>query len=77
MANYNDVECFMYYMYNRWCLDESIALFGERLGEHIFKKFVNEREYSHNQTMSWYGELDKTCRDKLYARAKEIYSNNN
>ena len=76
MANYNDVECFMYYMYNRWCLDESVSLFGERLGNHIFDKWVH-KSATHDQTMSWYGDLDKTCRDKLYARAKEIYSNNN
>ena len=74
MANYNDVELFMYYMYNVWCLDESIALFGERLGNHIFKKFVDKREYSHDQTMSWYSDLDKECRDKIYNRAKEYYS---
>ena len=77
MAKYNDVECFMYYMYNRWCLEESVSLFGELLGNHIFNKWTGKCEYSHDQTMSWYGDLDKTCRDMVYARAKEIYGNNN
>lgn len=73
MAKYNEVECFMYYMYNRWNLNESKKLFGNDLGTHIFNKWTGKREYSHDQTMSWYGDLDKKCRDKLLERAKEIY----
>ena len=68
----NYVECFMYYMYNRWCLDESVLLFGENLGNHIYGKWIHKAN-THDQTMSWYGELDKSCRDKIYDRAIEIY----
>lgn len=74
MAKYNEVECFMYYMYNKWDIYESIRLFGEDLGHHIFFKFTQKSEYSHDQTMSWYGDLDKKCRDKIYNRAIELYS---
>jgi hypothetical protein len=73
MAKYNEVECFMYYMYNRWNLNESKKLFGESLGDHIYTKWTEKIEYSIDRTMSWYGDLDKKCRDKLLERAKEIY----
>lgn len=73
---YNEVECFMYYMYNVWCLKESIMLFGERLGSHIFNKWAGKCEYSLDRTMSWYGDLDKKCRDKIYERAIDFYNNN-
>ena len=73
---YNEVECFMYYMYNVWCLKESIMLFGERLGSHIFNKWTEKCEYSLDRTMSWYGDLDKKCRDKIYERAIDFYNNN-
>lgn len=35
-----DVLNFMYYLLNKWCEDECNMLFGESLGEHIYKKYV-------------------------------------
>lgn len=70
----SEVENFMYYMYNKWCLNEARYLFGERLGDHIFNKWVGKREYSHDQTMSWFGDLDKKCRQKIVDRANELYN---
>ena len=35
----SEVENFMYYMYNRWCLDEAHLLFGKSLGDHIYEKW--------------------------------------
>lgn len=71
----NPVECFMYYMYNRWCINEAHLLFGKSLGDHIYAKWTEKTEYSNDQNMSWYGDLDKTCRNKLYERAIELYGN--
>lgn len=69
----NEVENFMYYMYNKWCLSEARYLFGEMLGDHIFNKWTCKVEYSHDQTMSWFGDLDKECRQKVVDRANELY----
>ena len=68
---YNDVECFMYYMCNSWNLEESKRLFGDSLGAHIFFKYAATRSYA--DTLYWYGELDKECRDKISNRAIELY----
>lgn len=73
MKKNNEVENFMLYMFNRWCLDEARYLFGEMLGDHIFNKWVGKREYSHDQTMSWYADLDEKCRSMIVKRANEIY----
>ena len=73
MKKNNEVESFMLYMFNRWCLDEAHLLFGESLGDHIYAKWTEKIEYSIDRTMSWYGDLDKKCRDKLYERAIELY----
>ena len=71
----NEVTNFMYYMYNRWCIEESKMLFGENLGQHVFDKWVGKGEHTNDQTMSWYGELDTGLQNKLVARANELYSN--
>ena len=70
----NEVENFMYYMYNRWCIDEAHLLFGKSLGDHIYAKWTEKIEYSIDRTMSWYGELDKKCRQKIVDRANELYN---
>lgn len=77
MARYNDVECFLYYMYNKWSLSESKHVFGDNLGLHVYEKWLEKHQYSKDVTMSWFSDLDKSCRDKIVERAKEIYSNNN
>lgn len=69
----SEVENFMYYMYNKWCLNEAHLLFGESLGDHIFNKWFGKREYSHDITMSWFADLDKKCRQKIVDRANELY----
>ena len=70
---HNEVTNFMYYMYNKWSKDEAIRLFGNNLGNHIFGKWVWKGENTHDQTMSFYSELDSSCRQKLVDRANEIY----
>ena len=74
MAKNNPVECFMYYICNEWGLEEAHRLFGKQLGDHIFGKWLDIR--SQYDTTDFYGALDKECRDKIYERAIELYSNN-
>lgn len=69
----NQVTDFMYYMYNRWSLDESKMLFGDNLGQHIYDKWLHHKQGSGGD-LYWYSELDRDCRNKLVARAVEVYS---
>lgn len=64
----NEVTHFMLYIYNRWCYDECVSLFGESLGKHIWSKY---EKYS--DRLYWYAELDNKCKQKLVDRANEIY----
>ena len=70
----NEVTKFMWYMYNRWGLEEAVRLFGENLGLHIFNKKINMHDKGYD-ILYWYGDLDETCRQKLVDRANEIYKN--
>lgn len=64
----NQVSKFMYYIFNRWCIDEAIHVFGEDLGKHLFSKWcVMEND------LMWYSQLDGTNREKIVARACECY----
>jgi hypothetical protein len=62
----------MYYMYNKWCFDECLALFGRNLGVHIWRKYESNLNEGGDK-LYWYAGLDKTCQDKLVSRANEIY----
>lgn len=66
----NVVTLFMWYMYNKWSLEESVLLFGANLGAHIYQKYLNR-----NDKLYWYRELDDVCRTKVVNRAIEIYKN--
>lgn len=70
----NVVTLFMYYMYNKWSKEESIRLFGNDLGNHIFNKWLGKHEYSNDITMSWYADLDNERRQMIVDRAIEVYS---
>lgn len=70
----NVVTLFVWYMYNKWSLEESIRVFGENLGLHIYEKKDHMHEMGYD-ILYWYGTLDETCRQKLVNRAIEIYSN--
>jgi hypothetical protein len=74
MAKYNEVECFMYYMCNKWDLNEARTIFGDNLGYHVFGKWVEiTSDHEHCDVLDWYGSLDKDCRDRIYNRAVELY----
>lgn len=68
----NEVTKFMWYMCNRWNLDEARFLFGDNLGAHIYQKKLHLQGIGHD-TLYWYGELDNNCRQKIVDRANEIY----
>jgi len=70
----NEVTNFLYYMYNRWCINEAHFLFGKSLGDHIYAKWTEKIEYSIDQNLSWYADLDKVCRQKIVDRANELYN---
>lgn len=67
----NQVTCFMYYMCNKWDMDEARFLFGKELGEHIFDKYL--KVASERDTLAFYGELDNVCRNTIVRRAIELY----
>ena len=64
-----DIENFMYYMFNRWTLEEAKFVFGDNLGTHIYGKWQEV-----DDTLIWFGWLDKECRHKIADRANEIYN---
>jgi hypothetical protein len=70
----NEVTNFMYYIYNKWSKEESVRLFGNDLGNHIFNAWVGKHEYSNDITMSWYADLDNECRRKIVDRANDLYN---
>jgi len=64
-----EIENFMYYMFNRWSLEEAKKVFGDDLGTHIYGKWQDT-----DDTLIWFGWLDKECRRKISDRANEIYN---
>ena len=70
MSKHNEVTRFMWYMFNKWSYKEAIILFGENLGDHIYRKYM-----IFESALAFYGALDNECRQKLVDRANEIYKN--
>lgn len=66
---HNEVTNFMYFMLNVWNESESIRIFGDNLGRHIFEKWLN---FLHDD-LRWYGSLDNKCRQKIVDAANEYY----
>lgn len=71
--NNNEVTNFLFYIYNKWSKEESVRLFGNDLGNHIFNKWIDCFSCS-DRTMYWYANLDNTCRRKIVDRANEMYN---
>lgn len=71
MAN-NEVTNFMYYIFNRWTERESRMLFGDSLGEHVWKKYLCYMNSGFGE-LKFYAELDSACKQKMVDRANEIY----
>lgn len=71
--NNNEVTNFMYYICNNWSLEESWDLFGYDLGLHVWQKWFDRRNDIHGDFL-WYSELDNECKNKIIARANELYA---
>ena len=71
---HNIVTYFMWYMFNKWCLDEAKLIFGNSLGEHIWEKWCDRVFTGDGDQLRFYGNLDTVCRNKLVARALEFYN---
>ena len=69
----NEVTNFLYYVFNKWCIEEAVLVFGENLGKHIFEKWVSCRKNGGEQ-LEWYASLDPECRQKIVDRANELYN---
>lgn len=70
---HNLVTYFMWYMMNKWCLKEAQTVFGDDLGQHVYLKWVEVVRYGDGDQLRFYANLDTVCRNKLVARALEIY----
>ena len=68
----NQVSNFTYYIFNSWSESEAIRIYGNSLGRHIWKKYVDYQE-RHLGELRFYAELDNVCRQKLVDRADELY----
>ena len=55
----NEVTAFMFYMYNKWSIEESIKVFGQNLGEHIYRKWQQAWEDEHDSNLCFYSQLDE------------------
>lgn len=64
----NEVTIFMLYMFNMWSERECKRLFGEDLGDHIWSKYLDQRD-----KLKFYADIDDKCRQKLVDRANEAY----
>lgn len=76
MDKKSELDCYMFYMWNVWSKDESIAIFGERLGNHIWNKWCHKVDVSGADGVpaSIYSELDADKRRKIVDRAIKHYN---
>lgn len=74
METKNDlITKFMWFMYNRWNQQESVAIFGDNLGQHIYFKYIELVNERNMDILYWYSTLDKTSRMQLINRVEQCY----
>lgn len=71
----NDVTSFFFYMWNAWCKEECQKAFAGCDYNHFWSKWCHfcESDGVRGATECLYAELDNSNRDKLVARATELY----
>lgn len=73
MVYENETLSVAIYLYNRWNINESIELFGEWMGKHIYDKWTS----LDGDMLRFICELDEDCYNKLIGRACSIYNGRN
>jgi putative hydrolase of the HAD superfamily len=53
----------MWYMMNKWCLDESKTVYGDNLGEHIWGKWNDVVRFGDGDQLRFYGNLDTVLQE--------------
>ena len=71
---HNTVTFFMWYMYNKWSLEESKRIYGDNLGEHIYNKWVEVVGSCNGDNLRFYANLDTKSRNLLVQRALDVYN---
>lgn len=76
MDKKSELDCFLFYMWNVWSKGESVAIFGECLGNHIWGKWLHKCGVSGvcGAPASIYSELDADKRRKIVDRAIKHYN---
>ena len=64
------IENMMFYLFNKLNENESVFLFGNGLGTHLWNKFVN---FGYDG-FKFFGACDSETRDMLVERANKIYN---
>lgn len=69
------VNCFVFYMANHWCLEESIRVFGKNLGIHFFGKWavMNECHTPDDASLGLWYAMSDTNRQLLIDAAVSHY----
>ena len=76
-TNENIVSSFFYYMWNKFCYEEAIKIFGQNLGDHIWVKWkhkCSQHPCSLGAAEDLFSELDTSNRAKVVNRAIECYN---
>lgn len=74
METKNDlITKFMWFMYNRWNQQESVGIFGDNIGQHIYFKYIELVNERNMDILYWYSTLDKTSRMQLINRVEQCY----
>lgn len=72
----SDLDCYLFFMWNEWCKDICLAIFGKLMGEHIWGKWCHlcEEYRSVGAPAAIYSELDAEKRRAIVERAIKHYN---
>lgn len=76
MDKNSELECYLYYMWNLWSLDECKRIFADTCFSHIWAKWMQytERCGCTGAPASFYASLDDEKRDTLRKYAVKHYN---
>jgi len=71
----NIVTSYFFYMFCRWCREECVKVFPGYMTDHMWSKWVRcTTPSSSGAAERFYADLDEGNREKIVARACELYS---